>query len=178
MVATCRVGCWCCIDDNIIEPMTVVDEEMLPEGQITSEQVIIDPNSQANVVKIAEPEAVFTVDSTTAWKMILKWLHKINCPAFYRSARKCHLFRVLQIEPGWWTVKVISESLMSNSFQLRRRQNSSSSWLWTRQLQQDWTYWIFENMISGRIWNQIWIEINYWFENRIWPFYDFIGDSD
>ena len=44
----------------------MVDEEMLPEGQITSEQVIIDPNSQANVVKIAEPEAVFTVDSTTA----------------------------------------------------------------------------------------------------------------
>ena len=48
--------------------MTVVDEEMLPEGQITSEQVIIDPNSQANVVtrSRAEPEAVFTVDSTTA----------------------------------------------------------------------------------------------------------------
>ena len=66
MVATCRVGCWCCIDDNVIEPMTVVDEEMLPEGQNTSEQVIIDPNSQANVVKRAEPEAVFTVDSTTA----------------------------------------------------------------------------------------------------------------
>ena len=47
MVATCRVGCWCCIDDNIIEPLTVVDEEMLPEGQIVSEEVIIDPNAQA-----------------------------------------------------------------------------------------------------------------------------------
>lgn len=66
MVATCRVGCWCCLDDNIIEPMTVVDEEMLPEGQTTSEQVIVDSNSQAHVVKIAEPEAVYTVDSTTA----------------------------------------------------------------------------------------------------------------
>ena len=66
MVATCRVGCWCCLDDNIIEPMTVIDQTELPEGQITSEQVIIDPNSQAHVVKIAEPEAVFTVDSTTA----------------------------------------------------------------------------------------------------------------
>ena len=57
------MGCWCCLDDNLIEPLTVVDEEMLPAGQ---EQVIIDPNSQAQVVKIAEPEAVFTVDSTTA----------------------------------------------------------------------------------------------------------------
>ena len=47
--------------------MTVIDQTELPEGQITSEQVIIDPNSQAHVVKIAEPEAVFTVDSTTAW---------------------------------------------------------------------------------------------------------------
>ena len=60
------MGCWCCLDDNLIEPLTVVDEEMLPAGQMTSEQVIIDPNSQAQVVKIAEPEAVFTVDSTTA----------------------------------------------------------------------------------------------------------------
>ncbi len=49
--------------------MTVVDEEMLPEGQTTSEQVIVDSNSQAHVVKIAEPEAVYTVDSTTAWKI-------------------------------------------------------------------------------------------------------------
>ena len=49
--------------------MTVIDQTELPEGQITSEQVIIDPNSQAQVVKIAEPEAVFTVDSTTAWKL-------------------------------------------------------------------------------------------------------------
>ena len=73
MVATCRVGCWCCIDDNIIEPLTVVDEEILPEGQITSEQIIMDPNdslmivdAQPQVVKISEPEAVFTVDSTAA----------------------------------------------------------------------------------------------------------------
>jgi len=66
MVATCRVGCWCCIDDNIVEPLTVVDEEMLPEGHATSEQVIVDPNSQVQVVKLTEPEAVFTVDSTTA----------------------------------------------------------------------------------------------------------------
>ena len=60
------MGCWCCLDDNLIEPLTVVDEEMMPAGQMTSEQVIIDPNSHAQVVKIAEPEAVFTVDSTTA----------------------------------------------------------------------------------------------------------------
>ena len=66
MVATCRVGCWCCIDDNIIEPLTVVDEEILPEGQITSEQIIMDPNAQAQVVKITEPDAVFNVDSTAA----------------------------------------------------------------------------------------------------------------
>ena len=66
MVATCRVGCWCCIDDNIIEPLTVVDEEIQPEGQIKSERIIMDPYAQPQVVKIAEPEAVFTVDSTAA----------------------------------------------------------------------------------------------------------------
>ena len=60
------MGCWCCLDDNLIEPLTVVDEEILPTGQMTSQQVIVDLNSQAQVVKIAEPEAVFTVDSTTA----------------------------------------------------------------------------------------------------------------
>ena len=66
MVATCRVGCWCCIDDNIIEPLTVVDEEMLPEGQITTEQIIVDPNSQAHDVKVTEPEVMPTVASSTA----------------------------------------------------------------------------------------------------------------
>ena len=56
MVAGCRVGCCCCIDENIIAPLSVgpltvgeqlVDEERLPEGQIVSEEDVIDPNAQA-----------------------------------------------------------------------------------------------------------------------------------
>ena len=60
MVARCRVGCCCCIDENIIEPLSVgpltvreqlVDEERLPEGQIVSQTDasadVIDANAHA-----------------------------------------------------------------------------------------------------------------------------------
>jgi len=65
-VAACRIGCWCCLDDNLIEPLTVVDADILPEGQVTSAQVMVDQNQNATVVQLAEPEAIFAVDSTTA----------------------------------------------------------------------------------------------------------------
>ena len=66
-VAVCRIGCWCCLDDNVIEPLTIIDEDLLPEGQVPSAQIMVDHNQNATVVHLAEPEAVFTVDSTNAW---------------------------------------------------------------------------------------------------------------
>jgi len=63
-VAACRIGCWCCIDDNLVEPLTVIDEDMLPEGQATSAQVMVDQNQNATVVNVAEPVVSSSVDST------------------------------------------------------------------------------------------------------------------
>jgi len=39
---------------------------MLPEGQLTTAQVMVDQNQNAAVVHLVEPEAVFTVDTTAA----------------------------------------------------------------------------------------------------------------
>ena len=65
-VAVCRIGCWCCLDDNVIEPLTVIDEDLLPESQVSSAQIMVDQNQNPTIVHLAEPEAVFTVDSTNA----------------------------------------------------------------------------------------------------------------
>ena len=63
-VAACRIGCWCCIDDNLIEPLTVIDEDTLLEGQANSAQVMVDQNQNATVVNVAEPAVSTFVDST------------------------------------------------------------------------------------------------------------------